>query len=83
MKEKHYPAPTKNERIRYMEALLHQLNAARTAGNVEAIHQLLNRIDDWSYAHRVGNGALTDRQQQQLIHKAFWNKIAGVDYGEM
>lgn len=78
-----YPAPKKNERILWMESLLHQLNAARTAGNVDAINQLLNRIDDWSYAHRVGNGTLTDRQQEQMIRQAFWHKIAGIDYGKM
>ena len=83
MKKTRYPAPTKIERILCMESLLHQLNGARIAGKADQLIQLLDRIDDWSYAHRQGNGALTAQQQQQLIHKAFWQKIAGIDYGEM
>lgn len=83
MKKNFYPAPNKNERIFHMESVLHQLNAARIAGNDKAINQLLDRIDDWSYAHRQGNGTLSIREQEQLIRKAFWNKIAGLNYGEM
>jgi hypothetical protein len=41
-------------------------------GNTQKINEMLDRIDDWSYAHRCGNGTLTDRQQNELIKKAFW-----------
>lgn len=83
MEKQYWPAPTKNHRILFMEQLLHSLNAARTAGDSDRLNQLLNNIDDWSYAHRQGNGSLSEREQTQLIRAAFWTKIGGLDYGEM
>jgi hypothetical protein len=64
--------PTRNQKIQVYENLLHRLSLARLAGNADAINKILDRADNWSYAHRSGNGALSDRQQKQLIKSAFW-----------
>jgi len=41
-------------------------------GTQTNIQKLLNNIDDWSYSHRKGNGELSEKEQQQIINKAFW-----------
>jgi hypothetical protein len=43
------------------------------SGNGSGIRTLLNNADSWSYAHRVGNGELTEEQQQEIINRNFWN----------
>ena len=40
--------------------------------NNEGIAELVGNADNWSYCHRVGNGEISDRVQQQLINNAFW-----------
>jgi hypothetical protein len=64
--------PTQRQKIQEYECLLHSLSLSRMVGNTQKINEMLDRIDDWSYAHRCGNGTLTDRQQNELIKKAFW-----------
>jgi len=39
----------------------------------KSMQRLIDNADTWSYSHRVGNGELTDKQQQELINRAFWN----------
>ena len=34
--------------------------------------RLLQNADTWSYAHRVGNGELNDKQQDEIIYNSFW-----------
>jgi hypothetical protein len=64
--------PTRNQKIQVYENLLHRLSLARLVGNTDAINKILDQADSWSYAHRSGNGALTDREQKELIKRAFW-----------
>lgn len=65
--------PSLEEKIRVYEALLHQIQLHRSVTlNREKLLNLLDKIDRWSYAHRVGNGALSDEQQQAKIDSAFW-----------
>ena len=45
---------------------------ARQVGDVEKVTQLLNCIDNWCWAHRDGNGRLSNRAVQQRINEAFW-----------
>lgn len=54
------------------EALLHrvQLNFEVVLDG-GAVRELLKRISRWSYAHRVGNGELSDEEQQRLVDHAF------------
>jgi hypothetical protein len=65
--------PTLKEKVAVYEDLLHtiQLHAAVTMDNAKVM-ECINRICTWSYAHRQGNGELSDQQQQQLIDRAFW-----------
>jgi hypothetical protein len=43
------------------------------SGNQKGIQKLLDNADRWSYSHRVGNGEYTEKQQQKIVNKAFWN----------
>lgn len=37
-----------------------------------AIQELVQNADAWSYAHRQGNGMLSDKKQQELINAKFF-----------
>lgn len=64
--------PTLKRKVQVYESLLHalQLNYS-VAMNREAVTELLDRIDRWSYAHRCGNGQLSDAEQQRYINQCF------------
>jgi hypothetical protein len=63
---------TDQEKIEVYERLLHELQMnAEVALNAEGVRRLIGNICRWSYAHRTGNGELSDEQQQELIDKAF------------
>jgi hypothetical protein len=66
-------APTKKEKIQQYEDFLHKINMATVCGRNDIIQKLIENADKWSYAHRVGNGELSDKEQQKIINKAFWN----------
>jgi hypothetical protein len=38
----------------------------------EGIAELVQNADNWSYAHRVGNGEITEAHQERIINNAFW-----------
>ena len=42
------------------------------SGNNDGIRELVENADNFSYSHRVGNGELSDKKQQQVINNAFW-----------
>lgn len=63
------------EKLVVYEDILHALHFARSVTmDHEKVMKLLDSIGDWSYAHRQGNGALSEKEQQELIEKAF-NKL--------
>ena len=64
-------SPTLNEKVMQYEEFLHKINSFVTACNHEGVRELVQNADSWSYAHRVGNGEMSDRKQQQLIDAAF------------
>jgi len=64
--------PTLKEKVAKYEEYLHRINACLISGNNEGIGELIENADNWSYAHRRGNGELSDKQQQTIINKAFW-----------
>jgi hypothetical protein len=37
----------------------------------EKVKEMLDLISGWSYAHRSGNGEISEEQQQQRIDNAF------------
>lgn len=70
---------TLEEKVSKYEDLLHliQLNYA-VAMNPENVKKLLNNIDAWSYAHRSGNGMLSDEEQQEQVDRAF-DKLCNIE----
>jgi hypothetical protein len=72
MKDK-TPTPTLEQKVEEYERFLHNINLMIVCHKYKAIQQLVDNADSWSYSHRVGNGELTEEQQQELINRAFWN----------
>jgi UDP-N-acetylmuramate-alanine ligase len=64
--------PTLEEKVKQYEDFLHNINLMFTCGNDQGLQRLLRNADNWSYAHRVGNGEYSEEQQQQFIDRAFW-----------
>jgi len=56
--------------LRY-EALLHAIQAAMAGSDDQRIHVLLGQVWDWSYAHRSGNGQISQAEQKRRIEAAF------------
>jgi hypothetical protein len=66
--------PTLKQKVAKYESLLHEIQACHVTDNCTRLLDLLDQIWNWSYAHRVGNGQLTSRQQRDRITEAF-NKL--------
>jgi hypothetical protein len=57
------------------QQVFHYINThASITMNQEKMQEIIGAICSWSYAHRVGNGELSDEEQQAIIDSAF-NKI--------
>jgi len=67
--------PTLKEKVSQYESFLHKINSFIVSCNNDGIRELVQNADTWSYAHRVGNGELSDRQQQQAINNAFYKLL--------
>lgn len=65
--------PNKKEKIQQYEDFLHKINLAIVCGRSDIIQKLIENANKWSYAHRAGNGELSDKEQQKIINRAFWN----------
>lgn len=64
--------PTMRQKIEKYEHFLHQLNmAASITMDKDRVAELIDQACRWSYAHRIGNGELTDAQQQRIVNAAF------------
>jgi hypothetical protein len=63
--------PTLKEKVKQYEAFLHKINACLISCNHEGVTELVRNADNWSYAHRVGNGEWSEKQQQKMIDVAF------------
>ena len=64
--------PTQKQKIEMYEKFLHKINMCVMCCNDTGVRELVHNADMWSYAFRVGNGGLSERQQQRLITKALW-----------
>ena len=64
--------PTLKDKIQKYEEFLHllQLNA-EVSMNPANVKKLIENACAWSYAHRRGNGELSDKQQNKIIEDAF------------
>lgn len=58
------------EKIRIYEELFHKINAACISCKHDLISKYIARIDNWSYAHRRGNGQYSAKEQQELVDRA-------------
>ena len=70
--------PTLREKVEVYEKFLHNINLMMVAGSNKGIKQLLENADSWSYAHRIGNGTYSEKEQQEIINKTFW-KLNTID----
>lgn len=60
----------KSKRLAIYERFFHKINVYCIAMDDVKIREAIDLIDSWSYMHRVGNGELSDKEQQKLIDKA-------------
>jgi hypothetical protein len=67
--------PTLKQKVEQYENFLHKINACLMSCNHEGVRELVENADNWSYAHRVGNGEHSDRKQQQIINNSFWKLL--------
>ena len=70
-----FKTPTQKQKIAVYEQFLHQLALYADTGN-RGLGDLINKAGSWSYAHRVGNGELPEKKQQEIVNKNFWNLTA-------
>jgi DNA-binding transcriptional MerR regulator len=60
---------SENKLIKIYENVFHRLQLyGEVTLNGDKLSKLLKKIYDWSYAHRQGNGELSDEEQQELIN---------------
>ena len=53
-------------------AAFHYINThAAITMNSDKVREMISAICSWSYAHRCGNGELTEEEQQEEIDKSF------------
>ena len=64
--------PTLKQKVKQYEDFLHKINMLVICGDNKGIKKLIENADYWSYMHRVGNGMMTEKEQQQCIDRAFW-----------
>jgi hypothetical protein len=65
--------PTLREQVQTFHAFMHIVNMECICGGMsDHIRNIMIAMDDWSYAHRRGNGEPTEREQQQMVNVAFW-----------
>ena len=64
--------PTLRQKVDQYESFLHKINSFLVSCNNDGIKELVENADNWSYCHRVGNGEISDREQQRMINNAFW-----------
>lgn len=67
--------PTLKEKVQIYEQLFHKINMSRIIFDHEKLLKLLDNIDRWSYAHRQGNGELSEKAQQELVNSNFWTLL--------
>ena len=74
--------PTLKQKVDQYESFLHKINSFIVSCNNDCIKELVENADNWSYAHRSGNGEFSDRKQQQAINNAFWKLKHGFNLGD-
>jgi hypothetical protein len=63
---------TDKQKVQTYERLLHKIHMLYSVCLDSAkVKVLLNNISAWSYAHRSGNGMISEDEQQERIDAAF------------
>ena len=65
--------PTLRQEAEVLRLIREAANLMQITGKPDHFKAIVTALDRWSYAHRVGNGENTERQQQEIINKAFWH----------
>ncbi len=66
---------SKNQNMHFNQ-ILHRLNTFYAISmRSDCVSDMLTLIHKWSYAHRQGNGELTEEEQQEYIDKAWYSMI--------
>jgi hypothetical protein len=65
-------SPTLRQQVETFHRIMHAFSMAAAGGDNSHVKRIVTAMDDWSYAHRVGNGALTEREQADAVCRAFW-----------
>lgn len=64
------------EKIEVYESFLHQLCMyAQTLNNHKATAQLIANACSWSRAGRIGNGMLTEKEEEGIRERAFYRLL--------
>lgn len=59
------------EKLYLYESILHSINTySAITMNHEAMGKLISLVNDWSYAHRAGNGELGEREVKRNIERS-------------
>ncbi len=67
---------TDKQKVETYENLLHKIQMYYSLMlDSSKVKELLNNISSWSYAHRSGNGMLSDEEQEARVDKAFDNLL--------
>jgi hypothetical protein len=67
--------PTLRQKVEMYERFLHQINLFMICSSDAGIKALLKNADNWSYAHRCGDGELSEKEIEKNINKHFWNLL--------
>lgn len=68
--------PTLEDKVEMYENLLHKIQLYREVTlDGQVLTKLLDNIGSWSYAHRAGNGVYSDKEQDEMINRAFYKLI--------
>lgn len=71
--------PTLREEQEVFHKIMHIANMMQICGKTDHFKKIVWAMDDWSYAHRVGNGEPTEKEQQKIVNRAFWRLKEIVD----
>lgn len=60
------------DKVTTYEAIFHEIHfAAAMSMDAARMGDIIGRISNWSYAHRVGNGEYSDQEQAEIVAKAY------------
>lgn len=68
--------PSDDQKLKTYEDVLHAIHVySQVSLDYDKLGNIHENISRWSYAHRVGNGEISEESQQILINCAFWDLL--------